>query len=151
MHELKTGVNKDITFTKTAIRPKFFNRCSLKICSAASDHKIPKFRVHWNLLKLSNLRENLSKYWSNVITMSWNWLIFCPGISYCLGLRATSNSYAACDKLPRLSALRNLSERSKGIKFSPCVIQALYYYNGFFCRDHAPWETVASDGRWWTE
>lgn len=46
MHELNTGVNEDITFTKTAIGPKFFNKCFLKICSAASDQctmKSPNF------------------------------------------------------------------------------------------------------------
>ena len=45
MHELKTGVNADINFTKTAIGPKFFNRCFLKICSAESDRCTIKSRI----------------------------------------------------------------------------------------------------------
>ena len=64
MHELNTGVNADITFTKTAIGPKFFNRCFLKICSAASDRCTIKSRISCTLktVEVVQLRGKFGNY-----------------------------------------------------------------------------------------
>ena len=61
------------TFTKTAIKPKFVDRFSLKNFSAAIDHctvKFPEFRVHWKLFKLSYVGAKLCKYWNDVIDLA---------------------------------------------------------------------------------
>ena len=46
--------------------------------------------------------------------MSYIWLSFCSGTSYCLEFSTTSNSHAACESLPHLVALCN-----------PCVIHVI--------------------------
>ena len=70
------------TFTKTAIKPKFVDRFSLKefqCCNWSVYYKIPEFRVHWKLFKLSNVGAKLSKYWSDVIDLAkfllWDFLL----------------------------------------------------------------------------
>ena len=58
---------------KTAIRPKFVNS-NWSVC-----YKIPVFRVHWKLFKLSNVGAKLSKHWSDVIDLArfllWDFLL----------------------------------------------------------------------------
>ena len=70
------------TFPKTAIKPKFVDRFSLKefqCCNWSVYYKIPEFRVHWKLFKLSNVGAKLSKYWSDVIDLAkfllWDFLL----------------------------------------------------------------------------
>ena len=71
------------TFTKTAIKPKFVDRFSLKNLSAAIDQctvKYPNFVSIENFLqKLSNVGAKLCKYWNDVIDLAkvllWDFLL----------------------------------------------------------------------------
>ena len=73
--------NSKATFTKTAIKPKFLDRFSLKNFSAAIDQCTiisPNFVSIENFL-LSNVSAKLSKYWSDVIDLAtfllWDFLL----------------------------------------------------------------------------
>ena len=62
------------TFTKTAFKPKFVDRFSLKNFRAAIDQCVLSnpciLPVHWKLLKLSNVGAKLGEYWSDTIDLA---------------------------------------------------------------------------------
>ena len=70
------------TFTKTAFKPKFVDRFSLKkfqSCNWSVYYQILAFCVHWKLLKLSNVGAKLGEYWSDIIDLAkfllWDFLL----------------------------------------------------------------------------
>ena len=94
-------------FTKTAITTKFVDRLFKNVFSILIDHctiKSPNFVSIENFLSCLTWAQK----WVNIEVMSYIWLSFCSGTSYCLEFSTTSNSNAARENLPRLVALWNL-------------------------------------------
>ena len=67
-------VISEATFTKTAFKPKFVDRFSLKNFRAAIDQCVLSnpciLPVHRKLLKLSNVGAKLGEYWSDTIDLA---------------------------------------------------------------------------------
>ena len=95
------------TFTKTAIKTKFVDRFFENVFSTLIDHCTVKSP---NFVSIENFYSCLTwaQKWVNIEAMSYIWLSFCSGTSYCLEFSTTSNPHAARENLPRLVALCNL-------------------------------------------
>ena len=84
------------TFTKTAIKLKFVDRFSLKNFRAAIDQctikslNVVSIENHENFLSCLTSAQN----WLHIEAMSWIWLRFCSGTSYCLELSTALNTHA---------------------------------------------------------
>ena len=90
-------------FTKTAIKPKFFDyRSSLRIYRSANNQctiQSPNFAFIENFYSCLTQAQNWVKYWGYVIDLD---NFFCSGISYCLEFSTTPNSHATRENLPSL-------------------------------------------------
>ena len=91
------------------MKTKFGDRFFLNFFSTLIDHctiKFPKF------VSIENSGSCLTwaQKWVNFEVMSYIWLSFCSGTSYCLEFSTISNSHAARENLPHLVALWNPSE-----------------------------------------
>ena len=95
------------TFTKTAIKTKFVDRFFENVFSTLIDHCTVKSP---NFVSIENFYSCLTwaQKWVNIEAMSYIWLCFCSGTSYCVEFSTTSNPHAARKNFPRLVALWNL-------------------------------------------
>ena len=88
--------NSKATFMKTAIKTKFINQFFKNFFSTVIDLCTIKYL---NFVSIENFYSCLiwAKKWVNIKAMSYIWLSFGSGTSYCLEFSTTSNSHAACE------------------------------------------------------